>query len=618
MDKEKLEEYRAKLEELLPSMEISFKDADKIAEYEKRLEELEQPIDMSDVGSATIVDRRQSVMEPREYSNDEEGRLLSQLDEERLHESIDVKKISEMIEQIRAIRENKRETERTSISSILEHVKRQEELYYEIFEDALQVKEQITKKQEELSKLQEKTEKLKQDEKELATQIGDNITIMGMKKPESMVYQSASKENAKLIASKRGKLANIRKNEKQITKLEQELTGLRDDFQELDNFMHKLSIKQKNIEKPEQEKPEQKEPEPKEPKQEKPQQEGKTQNPSHGQTAQRQTGTLTHNNPTTRQAENTIKQINFTIKNGNLPCYTVVIVDKNGQEQIRPFTGFEYINTVDYEMKQDPTSSIEKELEEKGLDEARRFYDKGLVEILSQVDAEFGTKGVQEYENMIRNKYQQAQIEETAKLSIDYDFSGLHDKISNLDNKEKLKSLQKIAKSGQNVINQIATYQKAPNILQKFWNRIHTKLLTGEVENIENEKMQQGDTMEYKENSEIMDLIEKNYQALRDEEGFDINTFIKSYDLDAAQAEKYKKMQQDYEAQTPRQSWKESLKQKVEPIGRQIKQRTDPVQKQVSKRVNSFMDDKQNKEDSKSDMTDEKSQQYGENQEEER
>ena len=31
MDKEKLEEYRAKLEELLPSMEISFKDADKIA-----------------------------------------------------------------------------------------------------------------------------------------------------------------------------------------------------------------------------------------------------------------------------------------------------------------------------------------------------------------------------------------------------------------------------------------------------------------------------------------------------------------------------------------------------------------------------------------------------------
>lgn len=269
-------------------------------------------------------------------------------------------------------------------------------------------------------------------------------------------------------------------------------------------------------------------------------------------------------------------------------------------------------------MKQDPTSSLEKELEEKGIDEARKFYDKGLVEILSQVDAEFGTKGVQKYENMIRNKYQQAQIEETAKLSVDYDFSGLHGKISNLENKEKLKSLQKIAKSGQNVINQIATYQKAPNILQKFWNRIHTKLLTGEVENIENEKMQQGDTMEYKENSEIMDLIEKNYQALRDEEGFNINTFIKSYDLDAAQAEKYKKMQQDYEAQPPRQSWKESLKQKVEPIGRQIKQRTDPVQKQVSKRVNSFMDGLQNKEDSKSDMTEEKSQQYGENQEEER
>ncbi len=603
MDKEKLEEYRARLEELLPSMEISFKDADKIAEYEKRLEELEQPIDMSDIGSATIVDRRQSVMEPREYSNDEEGILLGQLDEERLHESIDVKKISKMIEQIRVIRENKKETERTSISSILEHVKRQEELYYEIFEDALQVKEQITKKQEELSKLQEKTEKLKQDEKELATQIGDNITIMGMKKTESMVYQSASKENAKLIASKRGKIANIRKNEKQITKLEQELTGMRDDFQELDNFMHKLSIKQKNIEKPEQEKP---------------QQEGQTQNPSHGQTAQRQTGTLAHNNPTIRQAENTIKQINFTIKNGSLPCYTVVIVDKNGQEQIRPFTGFEYINAVAYEMKQDPTSSLEKELEEKGIDEARKFYDKGLVEILSQVDAEFGTKGVQKYENMIRNKYQQAQIEETAKLSVDYDFSGLHGKISNLENKEKLKSLQKIAKSGQNVINQIATYQKAPNILQKFWNRIHTKLLTGEVENIENEKMQQGDTMEYKENSEIMDLIEKNYQALRDEEGFNINTFIKSYDLDAAQAEKYKKMQQDYEAQPPRQSWKESLKQKVEPIGRQIKQRTDPVQKQVSKRVNSFMDGLQNKEDSKSDMTEEKSQQYGENQEEER
>ena len=130
--------------------------------------------------------------------------------------------------------------------------------------------------------------------------------------------------------------------------------------------------------------------------------------------------------------------------------------------------------------------------------------------------------------------------------------------------------------------------------------------------------MQQGDTMEYKENSEIMDLIEKNYQALRDEEGFNINTFIKSYDLDAAQAEKYKKMQQDYEAQPPRQSWKESLKQKVEPIGRQIKQRTDTVQKHVSNRVNCFFDGLHYKEDSKSDMTEEKSQQYGENQEEER
>ena len=118
MDKEKLEEYRARLEELLPSMEISFKDADKIAEYEKRLEELEQPIDMSDIGSATIVDRRKSVMEPRKYSNDEEGILLGQLDEERLHESIDVKKISKMIEQIRVIRENKKETEIMSHFSV--------------------------------------------------------------------------------------------------------------------------------------------------------------------------------------------------------------------------------------------------------------------------------------------------------------------------------------------------------------------------------------------------------------------------------------------------------------------------------------------------------------------
>ena len=613
MDKEKLEEYRARLEELLPSMEISFKDTDRIAEYEKRLEELEQPIDMSDVGLATIVDRRQSVIEPKEYSNDGEGRLLSQLDNERSYERIDTRAISEIIEQIRIVREDKRENEKASISSILGHVKTQEELYYEIFEDALQVKEQITKKQEELSKLQEKAEKLKQDEKELATQIGDNITIMGMKKPESMVYQSASKENAKLIASKRGKLANIRKNEKQITKLEQELTGLRDDFQELDNFMHKLSIKQKNIEKPEQEKPEQKEPETKEPKQEKPQQEGQTQNPSHGQT-----GTLAHNNSTTRQAENTIKQINFTIENGNLPCYTVIIVDKNGQEQIRPFTGFEYINTVAYEMKQNPTSSLEKELEEKGLNETRKFYDKGLVEVLSQIDVEFGTNGVKKYENMIRTKYQQTGLDEKAKLSIDYDFSGLYHKINNPENKSKLKSLQKIAKAGQNVVNQIATYEKAPNILQRFWKRIHTKLLTGAVENAENEKMQQGDTMEYKENSEIMDLIEKNYQALRDEEGFDINNFIESYDLDAAQAEKYKKMQQDYESQTPKQNWKETLKQKVEPIGKQIRQKTDPVQKQVATKVNSFMSGLQDKKDSKSDRTDEKTQQHKKSQKDER
>ena len=588
MDKEKLEEYRARLEELLPSMEISFKDANKIAEYEKRLEELEKPIDMSDIGPATIVDRRKSFIEPKEYSNDEEGRLLSQLEGERTRESIDVKKISELIEQIKSIRQNKRDTEKASISSILGHVKIQEELYNQIFEDSLQVKDQIIKKQEELTKLREKTEKLKQDEKELVSQIADNVTIMGMKKPESAVYQSASKENAKLIASKRGKLANIKKNEKQIANAEKELTSLQNDYQELDNFMNKLDIKQKGIEKSEQEKEQQERSEQENLEQEKPQQDGQTQDSLHGQIAQKQSGILAHNNPTTKQAENTIKQINFTIESGNIPCYIVVIENKNGQEQTRTFAGFQYVDTIAYSLEQESTSKLEKQLAEQGLEETKKFYDKGLAEILAQIDTEFETQGVKKYKNMIRTKYQQTGIDEQSRLDINYDFSELYGKINSPENKAKLKSLQKVAKAGQKVINPIATYQKAPNILQKIWKKINTKLLTAPTEN---EKVEQSNAMEYKDNSQITDIIEKNYLALRDEPGFDIHTFAESYDLSAEQLEKYQKMQQDYETQEPKQSWKDSLKQKVTPIGKKVAQKVNPVQRQVAKKVNSFMKD---------------------------
>lgn len=622
MDKEKLEEYRGRLEDLLETMEISFKDSEKIAEYEKRLEELEKPVDMTDVGSALVIDRRHQAMEEKEYPDDEEGKLLSELAKRRSDERIEIQKISEIIEQIKTIRQNKKEAERADISSALEHVKMQEELYSQIAQDQQELQEQIAQKQEEIQKLREKTEKLKQDEKELVSQISDNITIMGMKKPDSMVYQSASKENAKLIASKRGKLATIKRNENKIAKTEKEITSLQDNYQELDDFIAKLTEKQKDLKKEDhqeeiiQEETKQEVEEQKHEEKPLPQDEIRNQpqeeleplsEPAVRFVPQRQFAEQT-------QTENTIKGINFTIENGNIPCYSVVIVDKHGQEQIRSFTGFQYVDTVAYQMKQDQMNELEKQLEEKGLNETRKFYDRGLTEVLSQIDAEFGTKGVKKYENMIRTKHQQTGIDEKTKLSIDYDFSGLYGKIHTQENKAKLKSLQKVAKAGQNATNKIASYQKAPNILKRLWKRMNIKLLTEPAENLPNNQRNLETEIEYKQNSEIINLIEKNYQILRDEEGFDINTFIESYDLDSAEAEKYRKMQQEYQKKEPQQDWKESLKQKVDPIGEQIKQKVDPIQQQVATRVNAMMYGLPNKKDPRYDITKKKLQQYKEEQ----
>ena len=220
---------------------------------------------------------------------------------------------------------------------------------------------------------------------------------------------------------------------------------------------------------------------------------------------------------TSKSATAKIENITFSIINESKPCYTIIIKDKKGLSRKIVFEGFDKIKLVN--------SAQAKDLkEDKGIEEASKYYDLGLAEILEEIDKQYGTNGLHQYNEMHRLKLREhgAPIEDA--LSIDYDFSELYKKPVNEENKAKIKSLIKLVKAGRKVANPIASFQKAPGLFKKFLNLFRLKPAIPET------------TSKPSWQEEMVNI----YKDVSEDQGFDKQEFINNIESieDISQTEK--------------------------------------------------------------------------------
>ena len=195
------------------------------------------------------------------------------------------------------------------------------------------------------------------------------------------------------------------------------------------------------------------------------------------------------------------------------------------------------------------TDEIKKQLEEKGLHQADKYYDIGMVNILKEVDELYGTSGVEAYKNMQRNKY----LNKKAELDIDYDLSNLYKNPTSEEELNKIKHIKKLAKA--NYKQNLASYEKAPNIFKKLWKMLTSKqkaLPKQEEQKQEEPIVQQPEEQELVQEPEIskQDLsaqINEVWMDLHKEPGFDIESFIATYNLSEKEAQGFRLKQSQYE-----------------------------------------------------------------------
>lgn len=160
-----------------------------------------------------------------------------------------------------------------------------------------------------------------------------------------------------------------------------------------------------------------------------------------------------------------IEKALFTIENGNVPVYKVII--SNGKEQ-KEVTSNEIVLL---DKKQD-SNTIEMLKNKAEIYEADKYYDKGLAKVLERVDILYGTQGLKEYITLLKDRELLHKEPEKYEdlISIDYDFSQLNGKPS-----AEIKKLQALAKRcGEK---EISDYEKAPNIFQRIWRRLTQRKL---------------------------------------------------------------------------------------------------------------------------------------------
>lgn len=180
-----------------------------------------------------------------------------------------------------------------------------------------------------------------------------------------------------------------------------------------------------------------------------------------------------------KENKNNVTKVEFYIKN-NIPAYRVFLKTESGETKINETIGYEHIKALSKEDK--------KQLKKLGIGRSMRKYcDAGLLEILTQVDKTYGTDGVKQYLEALKDPFE----EQENPIYINYDFSKLY-KLPNIKNellessedrdlldsirlsknndRTRIKALEKIAKNGAKI--GLVDYQRRPRFFDKLWSKI--------------------------------------------------------------------------------------------------------------------------------------------------
>lgn len=272
-----------------------------------------------------------------------------------------------------------------------------------------------------------------------------------------------------------------------------------------------------------------------------------------------------------------IKNVNFTIEN-NQPVYYATIEDKAGN-----IVSTKELNIAKFENVTTLNKEQSKALEEKGIERAKKFYDPNIAHLLTLIDEQYGTSGVNQYQTMIKERELEERSKSVEPLDIDYDFSELYKKPENEEDKKTIKKLKKIAKN--NYIYGLATYEKEPNIFKKLWRIIKQKALPKQTEQtvIENKENDNTFCQEGEKEEITPTTILRDYEQMHDEPGFDIETFVEG--MSEPEADKYRKLQEEYQKADSKDAYK-SFRDKLKTETESAK-----VQSEVSQNVQKIMEE---------------------------
>lgn len=246
----------------------------------------------------------------------------------------------------------------------------------------------------------------------------------------------------------------------------------------------------------------------------------------------------------------TIKSISCVIEN-NEPVYYAIIEDENGTPikiSKQAYKGFENYKSL--------TKEEVDGFKEVGHKKPKNTIDANIYDLLNEIDNKLGTSGVSQYLNMIWKSFRDKQEK---AFDIAYDFSELWEKPKNADDKEKLAELRKIAKTCKR--NKLASYEKAPNAFKRLWKKLTQKAIPEETTKEKSESREKIVIEEGPREELTPNKVMEHYKEMHDEEGFDIEEFVKN--MPEKEADKYRVLYADYRESLKDKSKAEEFKNKL-------------------------------------------------------
>ena len=509
----------------------------------------------------------------QQYNDSLEQELLQELNETR-----DFTSRQEITDKIATLRAMRKELENKDLIEQLQDIKAQ------IQAEMNQCQQKIEAKKQKIGEIEQKNAKLQEDEKRYIAEIQENENIMELKrgKPSSKIYQSASEENKSLLQAKRGKILAMKRNDKKIKELANEISDLENTYAEFDKVLSEIEgRKQEKTEQPKKDETLDKPTDSAATSEQKV--EGTIENPGIPQTVNENLGyDLKEDSEiisTSVLPSNRIKEAGFYIDDNGTPIYYVLIAKADGTKETYQNEGFEQIIPVDSEM--------EKNLKDKGIENSKKYYDFALASILKEVDEKYHisvqNSGLAKYKETMKNKALK-DITKRATINIDYDFSNLYQMPTEQAEINKIKYLKKLA--NRNYQSNLASYEKAPNFLQRLWRKLTTKELPESSQEIKVENTNPAqEEMKELTGTERHDYIVNTFDQLYDEPGFEMVTFATHY-----------KLTKEEEQELTERAHAKKLEQRREKLGVKL---PDTIQEKVARNTQQIMKEQGQKEEKK-------------------